>query len=54
MASVIANEFAEADSDAYLSALSEVALLLLGVALVMNLFARWLVSATKQRMARGA
>jgi phosphate transport system permease protein len=54
MASVIANEFAEADSDVYLSALSEVALLLLGVALIMNLFARWLVSATKQRMARGA
>jgi phosphate transport system permease protein len=52
MASVIANEFAEADSDTYLSALSEVALLLLGVALVMNLLARWLVHATKQRMAR--
>jgi phosphate transport system permease protein len=52
MASVIANEFAEADSDTYLSALSEVALLLLGVALVMNLLARWLVSVTKQRMAR--
>ena len=37
MASVIANEFAEADSDTYLSALAEIALLLLGVALVMNL-----------------
>ena len=54
MASVIANEFAEANSDTYLSALSEMALLLLGVALVMNLFARWLVHATKQRMARAA
>jgi phosphate transport system permease protein len=54
MASVIANEFAEADSDTYLSALSEVALLLLGVALVMNLLARWLVSATKQRMVKGS
>ncbi len=54
MASVIANEFAEADSDTYVSALSEVALLLLGVALVMNLLARWLVYATKQRMARAA
>jgi phosphate transport system permease protein len=52
MASVIANEFAEADSDTYLSALSEVALLLLGLAICMNLFARWLVSATKLRMAR--
>lgn len=51
MASVIANEFAEADSDVYLSALSEMALLLLLVALVMNLLARWLVYATKNRMA---
>ncbi len=50
MASVIANEFAEADSDLYLSALAEMALLLLCVALVMNLFARWLVAATKNRM----
>lgn len=50
MASVLANEFAEADSDAYLSALSEIALLLLGVALIMNLFARWMVNATKQRI----
>jgi phosphate transport system permease protein len=54
MASVIANEFAEADSDLYLSALSEIALLLLGVALVMNIFARWLVSATKSRMGRSS
>jgi phosphate transport system permease protein len=52
MASVIANEFAEADSDAYVAALSEIALLLLGVALLMNLFARWLVTSTKLRMAR--
>jgi len=50
MASVIANEFAEADSDLYLSALAEMALLLLLVALVMNLFARWLVAVTKNRM----
>jgi phosphate transport system permease protein len=50
MASVIANEFAEADTDMYLSALSEIALLLLGVALLMNLFARWLVNVTKSRM----
>jgi phosphate transport system permease protein len=49
MASVLANEFAEADSDTYLSALSEIALLLLGVALVMNLLARWLVDVTKVR-----
>ena len=50
MASVIANEFAEADSDLYLSALAEMALLLLCVALVMNLAARWLVSMTKNKM----
>jgi phosphate transport system permease protein len=54
MASVIANEFAEADSDIYLSALSEIALLLFGVALLMNFLARWLVSATKSRMERAA
>ncbi|MEO7329832.1 MAG: phosphate ABC transporter permease subunit PstC [Minicystis sp.] len=54
MASVIANEFTEADTDIYLSALSEIALLLLGVALLMNLFARWLVSATKNRMKANA
>jgi phosphate transport system permease protein len=50
MASVLANEFAEADNDAYLSALSEIALLLLGVALVMNLLARWLVQVTQRRL----
>lgn len=50
MASVIANEFAEADSDVYLSALSSIALLLFAVALVMNFAARWLVNATKSRL----
>jgi len=50
MASVIANEFTEADSDTYLSALSEIALLLLGVALLMNILARWLVLVTKNKM----
>ncbi len=54
MASVIANEFAEADSDIYLSALSEIALLLFGVALLMNFLARWLVHATKNRMEKRA
>jgi phosphate transport system permease protein len=54
MASVIANEFAEADSDLYLSALSEIALLLFGVALIMNIFARWLVTVTKNRMKQPA
>jgi phosphate transport system permease protein len=54
MASVIANEFAEADSDVYLSALAEIALLLFGVALIMNIFARWLVAVTKNRMKQPA
>ena len=54
MASVIANEFAEADSDIYLSALSEIALLLFGVALLLNLFARWLVRITKGRVEQQA
>lgn len=54
MASVIANEFAEADSDIYLSALSEIALLLFGVALLLNLFAQWLVNATKSRLEKRA
>jgi phosphate transport system permease protein len=51
MASVLANEFAEADSDLYLSALSEIALLLFGVALLLNLVARALVGATTGRLA---
>jgi phosphate transport system permease protein len=51
MASVIANEFAEADTDVYLSALSEIGLLLFGVALILNLGARWLVGNVKQKAA---
>jgi phosphate transport system permease protein len=54
MASVIANEFAEADSDVYLSALSQIGLLLFGVAIVMNLVARWLVGTVTQKAAAGA
>jgi phosphate transport system permease protein len=54
MASVLANEFAEADSDLYLSALSEIALLLLGVALVLNLLARVLVGGAKGRVEQPA
>lgn len=49
MASVLANELIEADSDIYLSALSEIALLLFGVALIMNLGARWLVAGVQRR-----
>jgi phosphate transport system permease protein len=43
MASVIANEFAEADSDLYLSHLMEIGLLLLVVAIVVNFIARFLI-----------
>ncbi len=51
MASVLANEFTEADKDIYVSALSQIGLLLFGVALVMNLGARWLVAGVKRRSA---
>jgi phosphate transport system permease protein len=43
MASVLANEFTEATSDLYLSALVEIGLLLLGVTVVVNALARMLV-----------
>jgi phosphate transport system permease protein len=43
MASVIANEFTEATGQLYLSALAEVGLLLFGVTIVLNIFARLLV-----------
>jgi phosphate transport system permease protein len=49
MASVIANEFAEADSDIYLSALAEIGLLLFGVAVILNFVARWLVGNVKKQ-----
>jgi phosphate transport system permease protein len=43
MASVLANEFTEATSDLYLSALVEIGLLLLGVTIIVNSLARLLV-----------
>jgi phosphate transport system permease protein len=43
MASVIANEYTEATGDLYLSALTEIGLLLFGVTLVLNIIARLLV-----------
>jgi phosphate transport system permease protein len=43
MASVIANEFTEATSDLYVSALIEVALLLLVITVIVNAAARLLV-----------
>lgn len=43
MASQIANEFAEATNDLHLSSLMAVGAVLLGITLVVNMFARWLV-----------
>jgi phosphate transport system permease protein len=43
MASVIANEFAEASGDLHLSALMELGLALFAVTIVVNAFARLLV-----------
>jgi phosphate transport system permease protein len=43
MASLIANEFIEANGDMYVSAIMAVAAVLLGVTLVVNALARWLV-----------
>lgn len=43
MASVLANEFAEASGDLYLAALMEVALLLFGITIIVNSIARFLV-----------
>jgi phosphate transport system permease protein len=54
MASVLANEFAEASGDVHRSALMLVALLLLGVTLVVNAMARllvWRVNAGTRRAA---
>jgi phosphate transport system permease protein len=43
MASIIANEFTEATYDLYLEALIEIGLVLFGITLLLNLFARFLV-----------
>lgn len=49
MASVLANEFTEATTTMYLSALIEIALLLFGITIVINMLARFLVwSVTKK------
>ena len=49
MASVIANEFTEATSDLYLSALVEIGLLLFGITLAINALARLLIAAVDRR-----
>jgi phosphate transport system permease protein len=43
MSSLLANEFAEANSDIHRAALAEVALTLLIMSLLFNIAARWLV-----------
>jgi phosphate transport system permease protein len=49
MAAVLANEFTEATSDLYLSALVEIALLLFGITLLINALARLLIAAVDRR-----
>ena len=51
MAAVLANEFAEAAGDLYLSALIEVALVLFGITIVVNAVARLMIAATTTRAA---
>jgi phosphate transport system permease protein len=43
LASVVANEFSEATNDTYLSALFEIGLVLLGVTVLVNIFAQLLL-----------
>jgi phosphate transport system permease protein len=52
LASVIANEFAEATSDLYVAALIELGLVLLILGIVLNVVARALVLAVQQRRYR--
>jgi len=54
LASVIANEFAEATSDVYVSALLELGLVLLVLGMLANVIARLLVMRTTRRMFAGS
>jgi phosphate transport system permease protein len=54
MSSLLANEFAEASTDLHVSALCEVALILLIMSLLFNVIARWLVVGGDSRGARAA
>ncbi|MEX2527617.1 MAG: phosphate ABC transporter permease subunit PstC [Gemmatimonadota bacterium] len=49
MASVLANEFTEATGELYLSALMEIALLLFGITIIVNMMAQFLVWRVAQR-----
>ena len=50
MASIIANEFAEAVSGMHTSALIEIGVVLFAITLVLNLFSRWLVWRVNRKM----
>lgn len=52
MASVLANEFSEASGDLHLAALMEIALLLFGITILVNSFARFLVWRVARRGGR--
>jgi phosphate transport system permease protein len=54
MASVIANEFSEANGDLYVSSLIEIALVLFGLTILMNIGARWLVRRATSRAREAA
>src|SRR5579864_3035875 len=53
IAAVLANEFTEATSDLYLSALIEIALVLFAVSLIVNALARWLVTRVTSHVRAG-
>jgi phosphate transport system permease protein len=52
MASVIANEFTEANGDVYLAALSEIGLLLMAITLILNIVAHLLVWVSTRKFGR--
>jgi phosphate transport system permease protein len=52
MASVLANEFSEASADLHLAALMEIGLLLFGITIIVNSFARFLVWRVARRAGR--
>jgi phosphate transport system permease protein len=52
MASVLANEFAEASADLHLAALMEIGLLLFGITILVNTIARLLVWRVGKRAGR--
>lgn len=54
MASVLANQYAEADNDLHLSALTAVGLALFALSLVINGFARFVVWRVERRFVKGA